>query len=211
MEVGQLEQRLSKIRSDIKDHSPSPDDVRLVVVTKRFDAGVIQSLQSVDLNDFGENYAQELETKAAIVDDARWHFVGGLQKNKVKKIASFVAVWHSVSSSKLITEIASRTTEASIFIQVNLTGEPQKSGCQPSEIEALAIQATGAGLEVLGLMVMGPTGGADPAPVFSQAHNLTKEFGFSRLSMGMSGDYKLALGYGATDLRLGEAILGPRS
>ena len=107
-------------------------------------------------------------------------------------------------------EIAARCETADIFIQVNLTGESQKSGCDPSEIEAIATEAENSSLNVLGLMVMGPTSGGNVESVFIRAAELTQSLGFQRLSMGMSGDYKLALSHGATDLRLGESILGKR-
>lgn len=210
MDIQQVQERLSSIKSDIDELASEPERVRLITVTKKFDVETIRALQSLGMQDFGENYSQELEAKASEIEDAVWHFVGGLQRNKVKKISDVVSVWHSVTSVKLIDAIATRTNSAEIFIQVNLTREPQKSGCEPTEITGLAEHARSQGLSVLGLMVMGPTGGDSPMPVFEAAQNLTKDLGFERLSMGMSGDYKLALSCGATDLRLGEAILGPR-
>ena len=208
--LDEIEERLNQVRSDIADFVQKPEDVRIVAVTKKFEVDQIQVLSDLGLRDFGENYAQELSAKAGSFTDVNWHFVGGLQRNKVKKIADIVSVWHSVSTSKLLSEIANRCTNPEVFIQVNLTGEPQKSGCSPDEIKSLVDQGITEGVNVVGLMVMGPAGGGDPEPVFERAKELTDEFGFGRLSMGMSGDYKVALRHGATDLRLGEALLGKR-
>lgn len=210
--------RLEEVQRRIVAAAPEGRKVTIVAVTKRFDASVIADAQAVGLRDFGENYAQELLQKASHIDlgppgesPERWHFIGQLQRNKIKKLAPYVSVWHTIDRPSLLTELSRRVPAAQIFIQVNTTGEPQKAGCDPEEAEALVGQARDYQLEVLGLMTMGPSSGADPRPAFAQLRQLGERCETTQLSMGMSGDYDVAVAEGATVVRIGTALFGPRS
>ena len=113
------------------------------------------------LVDVGENYAQELVGKAAeLAGDVqpRWHFIGRLQRNKVRALAALVALWHSVDRLALGAEIAKRAPGAQVLVQVNVSGEPRRAGARPTAVAELVGRLVDLGLEVDGLMTVGPTG-----------------------------------------------------
>lgn len=165
----------------------------------------------------GENYAQEVLTKADAVPRANRipvHFIGQLQTNKIKQLAGIVDVWQSVDRASVITEIARRVDRPDIglFIQVNTTDEDQKGGCSRSGLAQLVKQATNAGLLVNGLMTVGPTD-ADPQrtrSAFSLLRTLADEHGLAHRSMGMTSDLEIAIEEGSTMVRVGSAIFGNR-
>ena len=128
----------------------------------------------------------------------------------MKLLAGNVSLWHSVDRSVLVEEVAKRDPGADILIQVNTTDEVQKSGCAPSEVRQLVGEAADLNLNVLGLMTIGPTDGSDPQPNFNQLRELGDANGLKHLSMGMSGDYEIAVRSGATIIRLGSVLFGPR-
>lgn len=199
--------------------SVDADPVTLIGVTKTFPLAYAESAVAAGLVDLGENYAVDLADKAdaaaEIGLDARWHFIGGLQRNKVKRLAGRVWLWHTVDRAALVDEVAKRDPGARILVQVNTTDEAQKSGCAPSDAAALIDRAGEAGLRPLGLMTIGPTGpggtAADPRPAFALLRELGDTCGVAELSMGMSADYELAVAEGATMVRIGSAIFGPRT
>ncbi len=193
----------------------SRDTVTLVAVTKTFPIDYVATAVAAGLVDVGENYAQDLAAKAdeaaAAGIEPRWHFIGGLQRNKVKLLAGRVALWQTVDRQALADEIAKRDPGARVLIQVNTTGEPQKSGCEPNEAAALVEHGRAKGLTVAGLMTVGPTGGDDPRPSFDLLRDLAPRCEVDELSMGMSGDYELAVAAGSTMVRIGSALFGPRT
>ncbi len=192
--------------------------VTLVAVSKRFDASVVASAVLAGCGDFGENYAQELVAKAdavrSLIDPAaslRWHMIGPVQRNKVRRIATVVTLWHTIDRTTLIDELAKRAPGAELLLQVNLTGEASKSGCDTADLAMLVEHANRCGLGVRGLMTMGPTDTSiDPAPVFARCRELADQFGLEHCSMGMSGDFETAVVHGSTMVRVGTAIFGPR-
>jgi pyridoxal phosphate enzyme (YggS family) len=223
------------------ERMPTPDEVRqraeaileraeaaggdrgaltLVAVTKAFPVEYVKVALAAGLVDMGENYAQELVSKAEAlaVGDAgvrdgprcRWHFIGGLQRNKVKLLARTVHLWHSVDRASLVDEIARRAPGDRILIQVNTTGEEQKSGCTMAEAPALVERGRERGLVVEGLMTVGPTADVDPRPCFARLRQLGQTCGTTELSMGMSADFELAVAEGATMIRIGSALFGAR-
>lgn len=212
-------ERVAAIRERIRA-AGGDDGVRIVGVTKTFPLGHVESALAAGLVDLGENYAQELVEKAegaaAAGLEPRWHFIGGLQRNKVKLLAGRVWLWQTVDRPSLVDEIAKRDPGSRVLIQVNTTEEAQKSGCRPDEAEALVDRARERGLRPLGLMTVGPTapggvGGDDPRPAFELLRGLAERCEVAELSMGMSADYELAVAAGATMVRIGSAIFGPRA
>lgn len=201
--------------------------VTLVAVSKTQPADAIEALYRLGHRDFGENYVQELVAKAEELahrgcTEIRWHFIGHLQTNKVKALLPYVASVHSVNSEKLALELAKRwaasgrTGKLPVFIEVNISGEDTKAGLSPDEIPALARKiGEMPGLELLGLMCI-----PDPELPESELRGHFKglreleekcrPWSKGRLSMGMSGDFELALAEGATDVRVGTALFGPR-
>jgi len=204
-------------------------DVTIVAVSKTHPADAIREACAAGATDFGENYAQELAAKAAELAAGspagapalRWHFIGRLQRNKVRLVAGKVALIHAVDSADLAVEIARRADGAvrSILLAVNVGGEASKGGvtadAAPSVARALAAVA---GTSLDGLMTMPPP--ADD-PEASRPHflalralrdRLADELGrpLPVLSMGMSHDFEVAIACGATHVRIGTAIFGSR-
>ncbi|HKX70435.1 MAG TPA: YggS family pyridoxal phosphate-dependent enzyme [Acidimicrobiales bacterium] len=210
--------RAAAVRARIEGAGGDPDTVRLVAVTKGFDAAVVRAALAAGLVDVGESYVQELVAKAAELDRdrsgeprPRWHFVGRLQRNKVRKAAPHVALWHSVDRLALGAEIARCAPGASVLVQVNASGEATKAGCPPSEAPALVDGLRDLGLDVQGLMTIAPAGPAAAArATFRSLREVAGSLGLRELSMGMSGDLEVAVEGGATMVRVGTDLFGPR-
>lgn len=194
-----------------------PAAVTLVAVSKTQPAEAIRQAYAAGQRDFGENYAQEWRAKADALRDCpelRWHFVGGLQTNKVKLIAGRVAFVHTVDRLELARELsrrlAAREARLRVFVEINVAGEASKEGCRPEQAPELAeaVRAL-AGLELVGLMCI-PPAGADPRPHFRMLRGLRDRLGLAELSMGMSADWREAVEEGATFVRIGTAIFGER-
>jgi pyridoxal phosphate enzyme (YggS family) len=192
--------------------------VTLVAVSKTQPAGAIREAHAAGQRDFGENYVQEWRDKAdALADlpDLVWHFVGSLQTNKVKYLAGRVGLLHTVDRVELGREVAKRWEKAGararVLVEVNLGGEASKGGCAPEAAPDLvaALQALPA-LDVRGLTCIPPPGD-DPRPHFQALRRLRDRLGLAELSMGMSGDYPVAIEEGATIVRVGTAIFGERA
>jgi PLP dependent protein len=164
-------------------------------------------------HDLGENRAQELVAKAGVLADVvpapGWHFIGRLQRNKVKMLAPVVELWHSIDRVELADPLARYAPAARVLVEVNLAGEAQKGGCRPGETEALVERLMGAGLVVEGLMTV-PAAVGDPRPTFAALRDLAAGLGLARLSMGMTADFEQAIAEGATIVRVGSAVFGPR-
>jgi pyridoxal phosphate enzyme (YggS family) len=187
-----------------------PAAVTLVAVTNTLDAATVRAAYESGQRDFGENRAAELAAKAAVLpDDCRWHMIGPVQTNKVRLLVAGVALWHTVDRVALITELARRVPGAAVLIEVNVGGEPQKAGCAREEVAALVARARSAGLEVRGLMCIPPADG-DPRPHFAWLRGEAHRLELDELSMGMSGDFEVAVEEGATLVRVGTALFGPR-
>lgn len=202
-----------------------PSEVTLVAVSKTHPAAAVREAAAAGALDFGENYAQELVDKrrelAAELPDLRWHYIGRLQRNKAKLVAGQVALVHAVDSVELAQELARRAGGAvqPILVAVNLAGEATKSGVSPDgALELARAIAPIAGVRLDGLMTMPPP--ADD-PEASRPHFLALRELRDRLadalgqplpvlSMGMSGDYEVAIACGATHVRVGTAIFGAR-
>ncbi len=195
-------------------------DVKVVAVAKTFPAASVLAAMSAGCFDIGESYAQEFVTKHAEVTEAVaetetrppvWHFVGGLQRNKVRKIASLVDLWHSVDRAELAAEIAKHAPGAAVLLQVNISGEDAKKGCSPEDLDDLMTVAVDAGLSVVGLMGMAPLAEPEAArPGFRTLRHLADTYDLTEVSMGMSADLEVAAQEGATIVRVGSGLFGPR-
>ena len=192
--------------------------VSVTAVTKAFDPPIVDLAATCGFDRIGENYAQELLGKVDRLDalgDRRPQvdFIGRLQSNKVRQLVDVVDLWCSVDRPSLVDEIAKRAPGARILVQVNSTGEESKGGCDPDAVADLVRSASQAGLDVRGLMTVGPTDREPDAarPGFERVRSLVDELGLSECSMGMSGDLEVAVAAGSTNVRVGTALFGPRS
>lgn len=207
--------RIDRIWERVAAAGGDPDRVRLLAVTKGFDVSFAESCAAGGLLDLGENYAQELAAKAPVLAAAgsavRWHAIGQLQRNKVRTLAGLVRLWQSVDRVSLGTEIARRQPGAGVLVQVNVSDEPQKGGCAPGEAAELVAALVDEGLVVEGLMTVGRTGPPEEARTgFTELSRLADQLDLSVRSMGMSGDFEVAVAEGATMIRIGSALLGSR-
>jgi pyridoxal phosphate enzyme (YggS family) len=201
---GQLQQRLARLGAD---------HVRVVAVTKGHGPWAVAAARAIGLVDVGENYAQELLAKAAQFPDAglRWHAIGRLQRNKVRKLAPVVSLWQSVDRLALGYEIARCAPGAAVLVQVNVSGEPQKGGCPPAEVDTIVHGLRTEGLDVRGLMAVGPTGPPELAAVpFREVVAMADDLGLPERSLGMSADLEVAIEAGSTMIRVGSDLFGPR-
>jgi pyridoxal phosphate enzyme (YggS family) len=204
---------LERVRGRITAAGGDLERITLVAVTKGFDVDAVRAVRAAGVADLGENYAQELRAKSDALGDAgaRWHFVGRIQRNKVPLIAADVALWHGVDRLAVGAAIARRAPGAEVLVQVDVTGEPQKGGCPPPEVPGLVEQLRAAGLDVRGLMAVGPAGPPEDARRgFRLVAALADDLGLGERSMGMSDDLEVAVEEGATMVRIGRALLGPR-
>jgi pyridoxal phosphate enzyme (YggS family) len=192
----------------------APSEVTLVAVSKTMPVDRCRAADEAGQLILGENYAQELRNKAPSVPGARWHFIGPLQRNKVKYVVGVAELIHSLDSMALADEIAARARKLGVvqrcLVQVNIAREPQKSGCPPEQLdELLRAVSTLDSILCEGLMCIPPDG--KPArPYFDQLAALARAHRLQALSMGMSNDFVEAIAAGATLVRVGIAIFGSR-
>ncbi len=208
----------------------SPSEVRLIAVGKGQPLSAISAAAALGVTDFGENYARELKLKAPGLPGVRWHFIGHLQSNKVAEVVGAAAVVQSVDRPSLGVALDRRVAtlgaghRLDVLVQVNVAGEQQKSGCHPHDAPGLCCQLDQlAGLRVCGLMSIPPhfddPGQTRPLHASLRAlHARCREAlpvaahdAFTELSMGMSDDLEVAVEEGATMVRVGTALFGPRS
>ncbi len=218
--AAEIGERLAGVRERLQ--TVGRDDMKIVAVSKTFPAEAILAAAMVGLDDFGESYAQEFAAKHPEAEEllsrlpvnqsaVRWHFVGGLQRNKVRKVAHLVDVWHSVDRSSLALEIAKHSPGAEVLLQVDISGEETKKGCPPADLDALMTSAVEAGLRVVGLMGLAVRAEPEAARAgFRLLRTLAESYELRELSMGMSGDLEVAAEEGATIIRIGSALFGAR-
>lgn len=228
-----LAERLAAVRADIciaaQQAGRQPSAVSLIGVSKLFPADLARQAVLCGLSDLGENRVQELLDKRGQLADIglmpRWHLIGTLQRNKVRQIVGCAHLIHSVDSLDLLNEISRRSEQLGILtdllLQVNVSGEASKHGFAPDSAAAAAERAAVLpGIRVCGLMTMAPLTDRpdDTLPVFDAARRLFEDLAdrlgrppsFAALSMGMSQDFRQAIRCGATHVRIGSAIFGPR-
>ncbi|MEU4473096.1 YggS family pyridoxal phosphate-dependent enzyme [Micromonospora sp. NPDC023888] len=224
---------LAQIRSRIADACAQVGrdraEVTMIAVTKTYPASDVVALAGLGVTDMGENRDQEAAGKAAEVAAAgvrpRWHFIGQLQRNKVRSVVRYADAVHSVDSVRLARALAAATVDREVpldaMVQVSIDGDAARGGALPGSADpgaglepvAEAI-ADAPGLRLVGLMAVAPLGW-EPDRAFARLAEVAGVFrtvhpGATGLSAGMSGDFEIAIRYGATHLRVGSALLGMR-
>jgi pyridoxal phosphate enzyme (YggS family) len=216
----QVENRIAKALARAGRRRP---DITLLAVTKKFPASTIREAYDLGLREFGENYVQEFEVKRLELGEcpaARFHLIGHLQSNKTRKAAEIFRVIQTVDTPKLAKRLDDDVGRISpggaldVMIEVKLSPEETKSGTAPEDLPALveAIRSC-ANLRLLGLMTMPPwtDDGEQSRPYFARLRTLAEENRLTHLSMGMSHDFEVAIEEGATIVRIGTALFGPRT
>jgi PLP dependent protein len=226
--VSELAQRYNQVVEQVAAAASasgrSATDITLVVVTKNHPPQLVFDLIALGARDFGENRDQEAAPKAKEVlgsspEEMRWHFIGQLQTNKVRSVLEYADSIHSLDRESLLVELQKRTTgrvkALGVFIQVNLTEDPARGGVRVNDLDVFASKVLESeGLRLEGLMGVGGLD-KDPAIEFDRLAGLSARLQriapeAKSLSMGMSSDFEVAIGYGATHLRIGTAITGKR-
>jgi PLP dependent protein len=223
----QLAANLATVRGRIEtacaEAGRTPEEVRLVVVTKFFPASDVRLLAELGVTDVGENRHQEARAKAMECADLdlTWHFIGGLQSNKAAAVATYAQVVESLDRGKLVAALArgahQRSHPLDCLLQVSLDppGRDDRSGADAADLPALAQAVEAAGMLALrGLMAVAPLG-EDPRAAFARLAEIRRDFLAGRpratwLSAGMSADLEHAVHVGATHVRIGSAVLGSR-
>jgi len=208
----ELARRVGLLRDRIEAAGGDPERVTVVGVTKGFSAEVVPLAVGAGLVDLGESYAQEAVGKFPLAPDGvRWHWIGRMQRNKVRQVADRVALWHSVDRRSLGVEIARRAPGAAVLVQVNTSGEETKGGCASADAPGLVADLRAEGLEVRGLMTIAAPDPDAARVEFRALRGLADDLGLAERSMGMSEDLDLAVAEGATIVRIGTALFGPRT
>ncbi len=218
-----LAERIHAVRSQIEDAERAagrtPGSVRLLAVSKTKPAAMVRDAGAAGLRDFGENYLQESAPKIeALADpDLVWHFIGAIQSNKTRDIARHFHWVHTVDRLRIATRLdAAAARPLNVCIQVNVDAEPRKAGVAAEALPALVAEVAALpNIRLRGLMVIPKPG--DTRPSFRRARELFESVAeaagayWDTLSMGMSEDFCAAIDEGATIVRIGTAIFGPRS
>ncbi len=212
-----LEKILSKVETAKKDSGRQNDKINVIAVSKVQPIARIKKVLNEGHRLFGENRVQEsLEKWPKLIDQygkIELHLVGSLQTNKVKDAMNLFDVIHSIDREKLIVKIANEAQNLGfcpdLFIQVNTGNETQKAGVKKEEVTKLLELAKLHSLPIIGLMCLPPINEL-PSDHFKILNRIAKEHNLQRVSMGMSNDFEDAIKFGATDIRIGSAIFGPR-
>ena len=213
-----------RIRKSAEKVGRNPDEITLVAVSKRHLPEKIIEAAKYGLTEFGENYAQELRDKAKLISEPiNWHFIGPIQENKIKYLVGTAKLIHTVSSPKILNAIQKKAEKLGIIqevlVQIKTGDEANKSGLLPNEVfDFLGNFQDTPNVKCIGIMMIPPF---DPNPentrkYFVEMKNIFDEinaifdFNLTHISMGMSGDFEIAIEEGATIVRIGTAIFGQR-
>lgn len=211
--VEELAENLHSVQSEIAQYAPT-----LIVVTKTYPVSDVEILKNLGVNHFGENRSSEGLEKSAIID-AHWHYQGEIQSKKIREILSWAGSIHSLDNlghaEKIERTLAETSSDREIFLQLSLDGDPNRGGVQERELHELAQHLIDRpGISLQGIMCVPPVT-IEPNLAFAEISQIHRRFiadfpMASSLSAGMSGDYLVALDHGATHIRVGSKILGPR-
>jgi hypothetical protein len=212
-----VHERLDVVRARIVAAGGDPAVVRVVGVTKTFGPDAVIAASRAGITDIGENYADELVYKARLISTSmpslmvKWHFLGGLQRNKINRLRGIVGLFEGIDRFEEGEALARRSPGAAILVEVDTTHTPGRGGVLASEVPDLVNRLSRLDLRVEGLMTVAPPGGGETAAkAFREVANLRKELGLREASMGMSEDLELAVAEGSTMVRIGRALFGPR-
>ncbi|MFM9863955.1 MAG: YggS family pyridoxal phosphate-dependent enzyme [Micropepsaceae bacterium] len=221
--AGPIAANLSDIRARIEKAAAAAgrkaSDATLIAVTKTHDAAAVEAAIGAGHLTFGENRVQEAKAKYQALKTAHpkleLHLIGPLQSNKARDAVALFDAIHTLDRDSLAEALSAEVKRAGravkLFVQVNTGEEPQKAGIAPRETRAFIEKCrTTYGLTIAGLMCI-PPADEEPSPHFALLLKLARDSGLSELSMGMSGDYETAIGFGATHVRVGTAIFGSRA
>ncbi|TMD29723.1 MAG: YggS family pyridoxal phosphate-dependent enzyme [Chloroflexi bacterium] len=209
-----IEENLKAVRERIAQAGRNPEEVTIVAVTKGFGPEVCRAAFDAGLRILGENRVQEAVVKMDAVQGPEWHLVGHLQTNKARAAAGRFALIQSVDSRHLADALARINVEQKVLVEVNVAREPRKTGVDPAGAQEL-LDEVAEMLDLQGLMAMGPAEG-DPRPAFDELRTIRDEAQqrlgkpLPILSIGMSGDFEVAVKAGSTMVRLGTVLFGPR-
>ncbi|CAB4756548.1 unannotated protein [freshwater metagenome] len=216
---GALQEVLQRIQRACDLARRSVEEITLIAVTKTFPASDVEILYELGLRNFGENRDQEASLKAPLLpDDAIWHFQGQIQSNKLKSIATWSDVIHSIDQLSHAEKLNSLTSKKDIFIQVGLDQSENRGGVAPENLANLANLVDSinslSNLNILGLMAVAPLG-QEPELAFKRLNEISKKLltthpEMAAISAGMSNDFEAAIAHGATHIRIGSQILGVR-
>jgi PLP dependent protein len=221
LSADEIASRAESVRKRIERAGGDPATVRIVAVTKGFSIDAVLSALAAGIGDIGENYADELVRKAATLEKELpapappampwWHYLGVIQRRRVRGMAGIVGTWQTVSRTEEAEQIAQRVRAARVMIQIEATGLAGRNGCSISEAPVLASRCRALGLDLCGLMTIAPQGSPDSArAVFRTVASLAASMELDELSMGMTDDLELAVEAGATMVRVGRALFGER-
>ncbi|OOB89206.1 YggS family pyridoxal phosphate-dependent enzyme [Rathayibacter sp. VKM Ac-2630] len=217
----ELAARWSSVSERVADAARSagrdPGGITTIVVTKFHPVSLIRDLLELGVVDFGENRHQEAQEKAAELagTPARWHFIGQLQSKKARQARRYASAVHSVDRLALVPLLDAGEAPLDVFLQINLTDDPERGGAASDDVEHLAeVLADAEHLRFRGVMAVAPLG-EDPRPAFARLRLLSERVraidpSASAVSAGMSHDFAEAIAEGATHLRIGSAITGNR-
>jgi pyridoxal phosphate enzyme (YggS family) len=216
----QLEAVERRIRQALERSGRRRSDVTLVAVSKKFSASRMREAYEAGLREFGENYVQEFARKRpelADLADVRFHLIGHLQSNKARDASQLFDVIHTVDSLKILRRLEAAAAEQKksleVLIEVKLSPEQSKTGADPQQLPDLLEEARKCEhLKLTGLMTMPPwsENPEDSRSYFRRLAQLARQHGLQQLSMGMSNDFEIAIEEGATLIRIGTALFGPR-
>ncbi len=220
--MSQLEKRYTELKTEIAAAAETagrdPREIKLVAVTKTVGLEEVRQALALGIDNFGENRVQDAAPKIAALPEARWHFIGHLQSNKVKDVLPFYTLIHSLDRPSLAAALQSAAErldqQVDVLVQVNVSGEESKYGLEPAALSDFLGYLNGLErIRVCGLMTMAPLVDDPEAvrPVFRRLRELrnlyaTSGNGLNELSMGMTNDYKVAVEEGATIVRIGSAL-----
>ena len=212
LDASAVAERVLDVRRRVERSGGDPDRIRIVAVTKGFGPEAVDAARAAGLADVGENYAQELLAKApGSPAGTRWHFLGPVQRNKVPRLAPLVSAWHAIDRPAAAEAVAAAHPGAEVMVQVNVVGDPARPGCAPEGVADLVAGVRRLPLDLSGLMAVGPAGDTGAArAAFRWLAGQAARMGLRELSMGMSDDFEVAVTEGATTLRLGRILFGPR-
>ncbi len=186
--------------------------MRVVAVTKTFSALDVRAAHDAGLRVVGENYLNELVAKHDATSDLdlTWHFLGALQTNKIARVCAAADVLCSVARARELDRIATSRPGTRVYVEVDFTSSPTRPGAAPGEVAPLVARGRELGLDVAGLMTVGPPDPTGARDAFRATSDLADELGLVERSMGMSDDLEIALACGSTEIRVGRALFGPR-